>query len=347
MMHKGTVCVTGAAGFVGSWLIMRLLEQGYSVKATVRDPSNMKKVKHLLDLPGAANRLTLWKADLVDEDSFDEPIQGCTGVFHVATPMDFESKDPESEMIKPTIEGMLNVLRSCARASSTVRRVVFTSSAGTVSIHEGRRHLYDETSWSDVDFCRAKKMTGWMYFVSKTLAEKAAWDFAEKNNIDFISIIPTLVNGPFVMPTMPPSMLSALALITRNEPHYSILNPVQFVHLDDLCNAHIFLFECPDAKGRYICSSHDVTIAGLAQILRQRYPEFDVPTEFGDMEVFDIISYSSKKLTDLGFEFKYSLEDMFDGAIQSCREKGLLPPATKEPSYATEQLIATGQDNGH
>lgn len=123
-----TVCVTGAAGFIGSWLVMRLLERGYTVRATVRDPSpvsfslyffalfffffsidpkslmdfvtvlcsaNMKKVKHLLDLPKAETHLTLWKADLAEEGSFDEAIKGCTGVFHVATPMDFESKDPE------------------------------------------------------------------------------------------------------------------------------------------------------------------------------------------------------------------------------------------------------------
>ncbi|CAA7408348.1 unnamed protein product [Spirodela intermedia] len=330
MVDKGTVCVTGAAGFIGSWLIMRLLQQGYTVRATVRDPTNMKKVKHLLDLPDAEKRLTLWKADLVDEGSFDEPIHGCEGVFHAATPMDFESKDPENEVIKPTIDGMLNVLRSCLRAK-TVRRVVFTSSAGTVAIQESRQSIYDENCWSDVDFCRAKKMTGWMYFVSKTLAERAAWDFAEKNNIDFISIIPTLVNGPFIMPTMPPSMLTALALITRNEPHYSILNPVQFVHLDDLCNAHIFLFENPEANGRYICSSHDVTLTELGRMLKKRYPEFNVPTEFGDKEVFDIVSFSSKKLTDLGFSYKYSLEDMFDGAIQSCREKGLLPSPEANP----------------
>ncbi|KAM1396517.1 hypothetical protein ACFX2I_014203 [Malus domestica] len=86
-----SVCVTGASGFIGSWLVMRLLEHGY----TVRDPMNQKKVKHLLDLPKVETHLMLWKADLADEGSFDETIQGCSGVFHVATPMDFESKDPE------------------------------------------------------------------------------------------------------------------------------------------------------------------------------------------------------------------------------------------------------------
>ncbi|XP_078446339.1 dihydroflavonol 4-reductase-like [Wolffia australiana] len=323
MTNARTVCVTGAAGYVGSWLVMRLLEKGYTVRATVRDPGNMKKIRHLLDLPDAEKRLTLWKADLAEEGSFDDPIQGCDGVFHVATPTDFESTDPENEVIKPAVDGMFNILRSCLKAK-TVRRVVFTSSAGTVVMHETRKSLYDENSWSDVEFCRSAKMTGWMYFLSKTLAEQAAWDFAEKNNIDFISIIPTLVTGPFITPTMPPSMLTSLALITRNEPHYFILNPVQFVHLDDLCAAHIFLLENPEAKGRYICSFRDVTITVLADVLRKRYPEFDIPTGFGDMKVSDIIGFSSKKLTDLGFSYKYTLEDMFDGAIQSCREKGLL-----------------------
>ncbi|MBA0595424.1 hypothetical protein Gorai_012294, partial [Gossypium raimondii] len=88
------VCVTGGSGFIGSWLIKLLLERGYVVRATVRDPDNSKKVKHLLELPKAETHLTLWKADLAEEGSFDDAIQGCTGVFHVATPMDFESEDP-------------------------------------------------------------------------------------------------------------------------------------------------------------------------------------------------------------------------------------------------------------
>nr|CAC10526.1 dihydroflavonol 4-reductase [Arabidopsis thaliana] len=70
--QKETVCVTGASGFIGSWLVMRLLERGYFVRATVRDPGNLKKVQHLLDLPNAKTLLTLWKADLSEEGSYDE-----------------------------------------------------------------------------------------------------------------------------------------------------------------------------------------------------------------------------------------------------------------------------------
>ncbi|KAH7685980.1 bifunctional dihydroflavonol 4-reductase/flavanone 4-reductase protein, partial [Dioscorea alata] len=329
MDSKGTVCVTGAAGYVGSWLVMRLLERGYTVKATVRDPNKEEKVKHLVDLPGSKTRLSLWKADLVDEGSFDEAIDGCIAVFHNATPMDFLSKDPENEVIKPTVDGVLNIMRSCLKAKS-LQKIVFTSSAGAVTMQEHLKPVYDEDCWTDVDFCRKKKMTAWMYFVSKTLAEKAAIEFAEQNGLNLVSVIPTLVNGQFIMNSMPPSMLTALALITKNVPHYSILNPIQFVHLDDLCHALIFLFEHPEAKGRYICSSHDITLPDLAKMLRDIYPEYDIPTEFeGIDKIHDLVRFSSKKLLDLGFEYKYSLEDMYKGAIHTCRAKRLIPLATK------------------
>nr|GFA55559.1 dihydroflavonol 4-reductase [Tanacetum cinerariifolium] len=127
--------------------------------------------------------------------------------------MDFESKDPENEMIKPTIEGVLSIIRSCAKAK-TVKKLVFTSSAGTVNVQKQQVPVYDESHWSDLDFIYSKKMTAWMYFVSKTLAEKAAWKATKENNIDFISIIPTLVVGPFISPSFPPSLMTALSLIT-------------------------------------------------------------------------------------------------------------------------------------
>ncbi|KAI9113149.1 hypothetical protein K1719_015674 [Acacia pycnantha] len=325
-----TVCVTGASGFIGSWLVMRLLERGYTVRATVRDPGNIKKVKHLQQLPKADTHLSLWKADLAHEGSFDDAINGCTAVLHVATPMDFESKDPENEVIKPSINGLLDIMKACLKAK-TVRRLIFTSSAGTVNVTEHKKPVFDETCWSDTEFCRRVKMTGWMYFVSKTLAEQEAWKFAKQHNMDFITVIPTLVVGPFLMDySMPPSLITALSPITGNEAHYSIIKQVQFVHLDDLCMSHIFLLEHPEAQGRYICSSHDATIHDVARILNQKYPEYNVPTKFKNIpDELEIVSFSSKKIKDLGFQFKYSLEDMFTGAVDSCREKGLLPKSTE------------------
>nr|BAN62761.1 dihydroflavonol 4-reductase [Tricyrtis sp. Shinonome] len=340
---KGTVVVTGASGYVGSWLVMKLLQDGYTVRATVRDPTDQRKTKPLLDLPGADERLTIWKADLSDEGSFDEAINGCSGVFHVATPMDFESKDPENEVIKPTIDGVLSIMKSCKKAG-TVKRVIFTSSAGTVNVHEHQEPEYDESSWSDMDFCRRVKMTGWMYFVSKTLAEKAAWDFARENDIQLITIIPTLVVGPFITSTMPPSMITALSLITGNEAHYSILKQIQLVHLNDLCIAHIFLFEHPKASGRYICSFHDTTILDLARMMKERYPQYSIPQKFeGIDDHIKPVHFSSKKLLELGFKYEYTVEKMFDDGIQSCWEKKLIPLQSHETIYHNDKLDVDGK----
>ncbi|XP_021284230.1 LOW QUALITY PROTEIN: dihydroflavonol 4-reductase-like [Herrania umbratica] len=251
---------------------------------------------------------------------------------------------PVNEVIKPIINGVLSIMKACAK-TETVRRFLFTSSAGTMDVAEHQKPFYDETCWSDLEFIQAEKMTGWMYFVSKTMAEQAAWKLAKENNIDFVSIIPPLVVGPFIMQSMPPSLITALSPITGNEAHYSIIKQGQFVHLDDLCSAHIFLFKNPKAEGSYICASHHATILDIAKMLREKYPEYNVPSEFrlnyqnfdsGPDETIVVtfkdvdespksVEFSSKKLTDLGFEFKFSWEDMFTGAVETCREKGLLP----------------------
>ncbi|KAK4599807.1 hypothetical protein RGQ29_009736 [Quercus rubra] len=273
----------------------------------------MKKVKHLLELPRAlTTHLIPWKADLNGEGSFDEAIKGCDGVFHVATPMDFESKDPE---------------------------LVFTSSAAAVRFGEHEKPVYDENCWTDVEFCRNKKMTGWLKTPSMLGTIIYYILFAKENNLDFITIIPPLVVGSFLRPSMPPSLITAFSPITViiehvvqftwNEAHYSILKQTQFVHLDDLRNAHIFPYEHPKAEGRYICSGCDATIHDVAKLLREKFPEYNVPKKFKDVdENLEIISFSSKKIKELGFGFKYNLEDMYVGAVETCQGKGLLPPTS-------------------
>ncbi|KAK6144052.1 hypothetical protein DH2020_020872 [Rehmannia glutinosa] len=169
-----TVCVTGASGFIASWLVKFLLQRGYTVKASVRDPDDPKKTQHLMALDGAKERLHLMKANLLEEGSFDSLVDGCVGVFHTASPFYHAA-----ELIDPALKGTLNVLRSCAK-TPTVKRVVLTSSIAAVSYDDKPRTpqmVIDETWWSDPEYCtRVKK---W-YVLSKTLAEDAAWKFVKE-----------------------------------------------------------------------------------------------------------------------------------------------------------------------
>ncbi|KAI6706655.1 hypothetical protein NL676_009617 [Syzygium grande] len=114
--------------------------------------------------------------------------------------------------------------------------------------------------------------------------------------------------------------------LSGNENEYPILLKISLVHVDDVARAFIFLFEHPNAKGGYICSSATTTIEEMSKFLSERYPEFQIPSPESLEKVKGPRSsgLSSGKLLDAGFEYKYGIEDMFDGAIQCCKEKGYL-----------------------
>lgn len=321
---KGTVCVTGGTGFLASWLIMRLLQHGYSVNTTIRpdSPSGGKKdVSYLVNLPGASDRLEIFNAELDNPESYEAAIRGCIGVFHVAHPSDFLDKESEETKTKRAINGTLGILRSCLN-SKTVRRIVYTSSAWTVIYNENTMEYMDENTWSDVDFIRKSKFFGASDMITKTLTEKATLEFAEKHGLDLVSVIPSWITGSFITPFCPGSVHASMALVFGDEEQFKHLSSTSLVHIDDVASAHIFLFEYPDAKGRYICSAVDVTIDELSRVLSARYPVYCIPV----LDCTDIQGpkISSKKLLDTGFKFKYGLEDIYDGAVECCKKKGIL-----------------------
>ncbi|XP_031269640.1 vestitone reductase-like [Pistacia vera] len=323
---KGTVCVTGGTGFVASWLIMKLLEHGYSVRTTVRAASEHNRdLSFLRNLPGASEKLQILNADLSDPDSFDAAIEGCSGVLHVATPIDFEGREPEEVVTKRAINGTIGILKACLKAK-TVKRVVYTSSASAVVFNEKNVDIMDETFWSDVDFIRKTMPIVGSYMISKTLTEKAALEFAEEHGLDLVTLIPSFIVGPFICPKFPGSVRVVLAMVRGNKEEYSSLLNTSMVHVDDVARAHIFLLEHPGVKGRYICSSHTITIEQMSQLLSAKYPEYPIPTldEVAEIRGYKIPGLSSKKLLDTGFEFKYGVDEMFDGAINCCNEKGFL-----------------------
>nr|GEU73830.1 bifunctional polymyxin resistance protein, ArnA [Tanacetum cinerariifolium] len=173
-----TICVIGAGGFIASWIVKLLLEKGYVVRGTVRNPDDAKN-NHLWELEGPKERLTLYKADLLDFEGLREAIIGCDGVFHTASPI---SNKPE-KMVEPAVTGARNVILASAEAK--VKRVIFTSSIGAVYMDPNRSHdvVVDESCWSDLEFCMNTK--NW-YCYGKALAEQAAWEEAKARGVDLV-----------------------------------------------------------------------------------------------------------------------------------------------------------------
>ncbi|CAJ2678350.1 unnamed protein product [Trifolium pratense] len=297
----------------------------------VSQQDSPKKISHLVTLQ-SLGELNLFRADLTVEEDFDAPIAGCELVFQLATPVNFASQDPENDMIKPAIKGVLNVLKACARAKE-VKRVILTSSAAAVTINElkGTGHVMDETNWSDVEFLNTAKPPTWGYPASKMLAEKAAWKFAEENDIDLITVIPTLTIGPSLTPDIPSSVGMAMSLITGNDFLINALKGMQFLsgslsitHVEDTCRAHIFLAEKESASGRYICCAHNTSVPELAKFLNKRYPQYKVPTEFDDCPSKAKLIISSEKLIKEGFSFKHGIAETFDQTVEYFKTKGAL-----------------------
>ncbi|KAJ4915001.1 NAD(P)-binding Rossmann-fold superfamily protein [Raphanus sativus] len=268
------VCVTGASGYIASWIVKLLLLRGYTVRATVRNPSlfrpflfpGLSKIEHLLALEGAKERLKLFKADLLEECSFEQAIEGCDAVFHTASPVKFIVTDPQTELIDPAVKGTINVLNTCKKTSS-VKRVILTSSTVAVLIRQpplGPNDVVDETFFSDPNYCMETKF--W-YPLSKTLAENAAWQFAKDNGMDLIALVPGFIIGPLLQPTLNYSVEKIVDIINGKNPFYSI--NYRFVDVRDVALAHVKALETPSANGRYIMDGPSMTIYDIKETMQE------------------------------------------------------------------------------
>ncbi|GMH00032.1 hypothetical protein Nepgr_001871 [Nepenthes gracilis] len=312
------VCVTGASGYIASWLVKLLLRGGYTVKASVRDPNDPKRTEHLFALDGAKERLHLYKANLLEEGSFDSAIDGCEGVFHTASPFYHDVKDPQTELLDPAVKGTLNVLGSCAKVPS-VKRVVLTSSMAAVSYNGKPRTpdvVVDESWFSDPELC--KDLKSW-YVLSKTLAEEAAWKFAKEKGIDMVTINPAMVIGPLLQPTLNTSAAAILNLISGAKTYPNLT--FGWVHVKDVANAHIQAFEIPSANGRYCLVETVLHYSGMVKILHELYPTLRLPDQCADDKPHvPTFLVSKEKTKSLGIEYiplKVGLRE----TVESLKEK--------------------------
>ncbi|CAL5039441.1 unnamed protein product [Urochloa decumbens] len=312
-----SVCVTGAGGFVSSWLVKLLLSRGnYTVRGTVRDPGASKNA-HLKALEGAGERLQLLKADLLDYGSVASAVAGCEGVFHVASPVPSgRSSNPEVEVIGPAVTGTANVLKACYEAK--VGRVVVVSSISAVSNNPNwpKGKAFDEDSWSDEEYCR--KNEDW-YNLSKTLAEREAFAYAAKTGLDVVTICPSLVLGPLMQSTINAS--SKILLNYFKGEHDTVENRLRnIVDVRDVVDALLLAYEKPEASGRYICSSHPIKVSDMINILKNLYPTYPYPKNF--VEVEGNVN-NSEKLQKLGWTFR-PIEETLCDSVESYKTFGLL-----------------------
>nr|QCX36385.1 RDCT5 [Piper methysticum] len=312
------VCVTGASGYIASWLVKLLLARGYTVKASVRDPNDPKKTDHLRSLEGAEERLHLFKANLLEDGSFDDVIDGCDGVFHTASPFYHSVTDPQAELIDPALKGTLNVLSSCARASK-VKRVVLTSSIAAVCYTGQPRNpdtVVDETWFSNPEFL--KSINGW-YMLSKTLAEDAAWKFAKEKGIDMVTVNPAMVIGPLLQPTLNTSAEAILKLINgcSTFPNATF----GWVHVKDVAMVHILAYEVSSASGRYLTVERVAHYSEIVSILKELYPNIPLPEKCADDNPYvPIYQVNTERTKKLGLEFT-PLEVSTKETVESLKEK--------------------------
>ncbi|KAI5642198.1 hypothetical protein M9H77_00276 [Catharanthus roseus] len=335
-------CVTGASGYIGSWLVKSLLRRGYNVHATLRNP---EKAQYLLKHWEGGERLRLFKADLQEEGSFDEAVRGCSGIYHVAASMEFDIpvKDNvdsyvQANVIEPAIRGTLNVLKACLKTNS-VRRVIFTSSVSTMTAKDSLgnwRPFVDESCKTPIDLIWRNKPNGWVYVLMKLLTEEAAFQFSQENGIDLVSVITTTVAGSFFTSTVPSSIQVLLSPITGDPRLFPILvsvnsrmGSIALVHIEDICNAHIFLMEHAGAEGRYICCTQSCEMSQLVNYLIKEYPCSNLERLMSEKNYSVPSEISSNKLLYLGFTYKYNVEDIIRDTIAKCLNCRFLPQIQK------------------
>ncbi|KAF8662443.1 hypothetical protein HU200_056029 [Digitaria exilis] len=316
--ERSTVCVTGAGGFLASWLVKLLLSTGrYNVRGTVRDPG-VGKNAHLTALEGSGERLQLVKADILDYSSVESAIAGCEGVFHVASPVPYgKPSDPEADLIAPAVTGTQNVLKACKEAK--VKRVVVVSSVAAVFNNPNwpKGKAFTEDSWSDEEYCR--KNEDW-YFLSKTLAEHEAFAYAANTGLDVVTICPSLVIGPLLQHTVNASVKLFLSYMKGDQE--TVQNGFKnLVDVRDVADAILLAYENPQASGRYLCNSSPIRISDITNMLKSTFPSYNYPKNFVDVQGGN--TYNTEKIQKLGWTYR-PMEETLRDSFECYQDFGIL-----------------------
>ncbi|PNH37773.1 hypothetical protein VD0004_g9026 [Verticillium dahliae] len=345
MAEDKRVLVTGGPGFIALHVIHKLLEKNYRVRTTVRSLKRSDDVRAAIRSAGVpdvqVNAIEFTEVDLLGEGGWDVACAGVDYVLHVASPFPADEPKDENDLIKPAREGTLRALRA-AKEAGTVKRVVVTSSTASIMYGHGPRSKDDpftEKDWTELE--NPKSHVG-AYPKSKTLAERAAWDWVAnegKGSLELTTVNPTLVYGPSLGKGVNTSLEIPRRLLSGELPAIPNLN-LGVVDVRDVADLHVLALESPQAAGqRYIAISDEqiVSMKQMAADLKQGLPAED-----------------SKKVPSLvAPNILLKLASFFDKAIATVvPQLGVEPPLSNakareelgwRPRSATEALIASAK----
>jgi nucleoside-diphosphate-sugar epimerase len=263
-----SVLVTGGTGFIAQHCILALLNRGYRVRTTIRWLTREAQVREQLKTGGVepGDRLSFVKADLASDEGWDEATAGCMFVMHGASPTPTGKQTSEDDWVRPAVDGNLRVLRAARRAG--VQRVVLTSAFGAICAGHGpMKRPFNETDWSDLTSSNV-----WPYQKSKTLSERAAWDFVarEGRGLQLSAINPVTVVGPVLGADYSHSIRLIRGML-EGQPGNPRINS-GFVDVRDLADLHLRAMTHEAASGeRFLAiAGESMWLAEVAQVLKAR-----------------------------------------------------------------------------
>ena len=267
------VMVTGATGYVAGWLVKKLLDEGITVHAPVRDPDNKEKLRYLDELAeNAKGNIVYFKANLLEQGSYEDAMIGCELVFHTASPFTSKIKDPQKDLVDPALLGTRNVLESVNRTDS-VKRVVLTSSCAAIIGDAKDCMAYPNGIATEEQWNTTSTLDHQAYSFSKTVAEKEAWKINEQQSRwDLVVINPSLVLGPGINPKATSESFNIIRQLGDGSMKSGAAEfYIGAVDVRDLAIAHYNGGFVPEANGRNIVSAENSSLMKLAEYLQKKF----------------------------------------------------------------------------
>jgi len=296
------VLVTGGTGYLASWIIKQLLEDGKKVRTTVRRLSQKDKYAHLTVIAvKSKGTLQFFEADLLRPGSFSEAMKGCELVIHTASPFKITGiKNAQKELVEPALEGTRNVLESVNKTES-VKRVVLTSSVvaiygDSIDIDKTKNGIFTEEHWNFSSSANHQP-----YPHSKTLAEKLAWEMAgQQSRWDLLTINPGFIMGPSLSKRTDSTSIDIMIQITSGKFKTGVPSgKLGIVDVRDVAKSHIQAGFSPTASGRHICVAEHKDFLDFAHVIRTDHPQYPLPKSYVPKWLFGIIAPM------IGFTRKY------------------------------------------